>query len=90
MENQLELIRQVPQPAHFATWDTFVVEFNKCFKDPHVQKKVQNRLFNGDIKQTTSARVFIDELKEVFIKGGIHDDFTKFTLCERGLKEEVI
>ena len=90
MEYQLELIGQVPQPAHFATWDTFVVEFNERFEDPHARKKAQNRLFNGDIKQTTSARVFIDELKEAFIKGGVLDDFTKFTLCERGLKEEVI
>ena len=90
MEYQLELIGQVPQPAHFATWDTFVAEFNERFEDPHVRKKAQNRLFNGDIKQTTSARVFINELKEAFIKGGVLDDFTKFTLCKRGLKEEVI
>ena len=35
MEYQLELIGQNPQPAHFATWDTFVQEFNMCFEDPH-------------------------------------------------------
>ena len=45
---------------------------------------------NGDIKQTTSAQVYINEFKEVCIKGGIHNDFTKFTLLERGLKEEAI
>ena len=90
MEYQLELIGQVPQPTHFATWDTFVAKFNERFEDPHARKKAQNHLFNGDIKQTTSAQVFIDELKEAFIKGGVLNNFTKFTLCERGLKEEVI
>ena len=35
MEYQLELIGQVPQPAHFTTWDTFVAEFNERFEDPH-------------------------------------------------------
>ena len=90
MEHQLQLLGQNPQPTYFTMWDTFIQEFNEWFEDPHMHKKAQNRLFNGKIKQTTSAQVFIDELKEACIKGGIHDKFTKFTLCERGLKEEVI
>ena len=51
---------------------------------------MQNHLYNGGIKQTTSAHIYINEFKEVCIKGGIHNNFTKFTLLERGLKEEVI
>ena len=90
MEYQLELLGQQPQPAHFATWDMFVQEFNVRFEDPHARKKAQNHLYNGDIKQTTSAQVYIDKFKEACIKGGIHDNFTKFTLLKRGLKEEAL
>ena len=44
---QLQLLRRVPQPAHFATWTDFVNEFNTRFVDAQEQEKAFALLGKG-------------------------------------------
>lgn len=86
---QLQLLCRVPQPAHFATWANFVNEFNDRFVDAQEQKKALARLWSGEVVQTSSARLFINQLQEIADKAGVTDDFQRMTFISLGLKEEV-
>ena len=89
MKRQLQLLRQAPPPAHFATWAAFIREFSTRFVDTQEREKASAQLMQGKINQTTSARLFIDQIQEACNKAGWANDDLRMDAIRLGLKEDV-
>jgi hypothetical protein len=86
---QLQLLNQPIPPAHFATWKTFVVEFQSRFVDTQERIKAAWALNDRKITQSTSARLFIDQIQEQCNKAGYTSETHRMDLIRSGLKPEL-
>ena len=86
---QLQLLNQPIPPAHFATWQTFVAEFQLRFVDTLERKRAAWALNTMKVTQSTSARLFIDQIQEQCDKAGYTSEVHRMDLIRSGLKPEL-
>lgn len=86
---QLQLLNQPIPPAHFATWQTFVAEFQLKFVDTLERKKAAWALNTMKVTQSTSAQLFIDQIEDQCNKAGYTSEVHRMDLIRSGLKPEL-
>jgi len=86
---QLQLLNRPIPPAHFATWKTFVAEFQLRFVDTQERKKAAWALNNKKVMQSTNARLFIDQIQEQCDKAGYTSEVHRMDLIQSGLKPKL-
>jgi hypothetical protein len=72
-------------PPWATSWDLFKQHFLEQFQDKDERHKVVNLIINGQLRQTTSAQVFIKKV-EVCYKAGYNSDQQKMDIIKNGLK----
>jgi hypothetical protein len=63
-DEQIQLSRQVPPPAHLTSWPAFRVAFRAQFADPHEADKALDSLMHGKIMQRTSVNEYNTQFNE--------------------------
>jgi hypothetical protein len=76
-------------PPWATNWDLFKQRFLECFQDKGERHKAVNLIINGQLKQMTSAQVFIEKVEEVCYKAGYMMDQHKMDIVKNGLKLQV-
>lgn len=76
-------------PAWSTTWELFKAEFNLRFEDRQERERALDKLLNGKVVQTTSARNFIDLVVDTCQKAGWNDQVVWYSVARHGLKREV-
>jgi hypothetical protein len=75
----------VDGPPWATYWDLFKQHFLEWFQDKDERHKAVNLIINGQLRQTTSAQVFIEKV-EVCYKAGYNSDQQKMDIVKNGLK----
>ncbi len=89
-DEQLDLLDQVPPPAHLQSWTDFQTEFENRWSDPHESKKAQMKIMSGTISQKTSVKLYNDEFNDQLALSGLNGTDAMVLLAyELGLKEAV-
>ena len=60
-DQQLNMLKANPPPAHLLTWDAFCDEFEARWTDPHEAEKALDMIMNGTIQQRTSVKIYNDQ-----------------------------
>jgi hypothetical protein len=88
-DEQLEAFNIIPLPFQLTSWINFKAAFRTRFYDPREVERAQAELAAGKIKQTTSVRIFVDQIREKTSKAGWGTDAQRMSYIRLGLKPEV-
>src|SRR5260370_36535642 len=87
-DEQLDLLDQVPPPAHLQSWTDFQTEFENRWSDPHESKKAQMKIMSGTISQKTLVKLYNDKFNDQLALSGLNGTDAMVLLAyELGLKE---
>src|SRR6266404_2027374 len=77
------------RPAWADHWITFKVNFSTRFADPHEAQKAIDKLMSGTLRQSTTARRFIDEVVDLCNKAGWNTEQQWMAMIRRGISTDV-
>src|SRR5258708_23643829 len=77
------------RPAWANHWITFKVNFSTRFADPHEAQKAIDKLMSGTLRQSTTARKFIDEVVDLCNKAGWNTEQQWMAMICRGINTDV-